>query len=281
MNSNKKLYSYATVMIVAFIIAMIAGVCIMLRNITDIQPIDVSSSNIDAVETISTELSTTVETTSITTSSTVTSSLTSTVTSISYTETEIETSGVSTAITTTEDIIISIINPQIIVIPDETTVKSTKAITSTATSKTTKIETTTYVTTTDQIVIGNEDVRTSTNFVKTFTKGTYYCYEKTNVCGGSGRLLMDCSIKEDEIKGSVACRYIYEKYGYSYNGARTIVYLDIPEIPELSGFYFVDDSCLRDDTIDFFFYYANNCPFKDQGVLTKISCYLVPNGRVS
>ena len=285
MNSSKKLYSYATVMIVAFILVMIAGVCIMLRNITDIQPIDVSSSNIDIVETVSTEFSTTVETTSITTSSTVTSSLTSIVTSTSYAETEIETSGVSTAITTTEDIIISIINPQIIVIPDETTIKSTKAITSTTTSKTIKIETTACVTTTTQVVIGNEDVRNSANFVKTFTRGTYYpgleAYGSTQVYGGSGRLLMDCSIKDDEIKGSVACKYVYEKYGYNYNGARTIVYLDIPEMPELSGFYFVDDCCGRYDTIDFYFTYKANCPFMNQGVLTKISCYIVPNGSVN
>ena len=285
MNSNKKLYSYATVMIVTFIIAMIAGVCIMLRNITDIQPIDVSSSNIDAVETISTELSTTVETTYTESSSTVTSSLTSTVTSTSYAETGIETSSVSTVITTTEDIIISIINPQIIVIPDETTTKSTKATTITTTSKTTKIETTAYVTTTTQVVIGNEDVRSSANFVKTFTRGTYYPgwegYGSTQVYGGSGRLLMDCSIKDDEIKGSVACKYIQEKYGYNYNGARTIVYLDIPEMPDLNGFYFVDDSCLRYDTIDFYFTYKANCPFMTQGVLTNISCYIVPNGSVS
>ena len=278
MNSNKKLYSYATVMIVVFILAMIAGVCVILRNITDIQPIDVSSSNIDAVETISTELSTTVETASIITSSTATSSLTSTATSTSYAETGIETSGVSTAITTTEDIIISIINPQIIVIPDETTVKSTKATTS-------KIETTTCVTTTTQVVIGNEDVRSSANFVKTFTRGTYYPgwegYGSTQVYGGSSRLLMDCSIKDDEIKGSVACKYIQEKYGYNYNGARTIVYLDIQEMPDLNGFYYVDDSCLRYDTIDFYFTYKSNCPFVTQGVLTNISCYIVPNGSVS
>ena len=265
MNSNKKLYSYATVMIVAFILAMIAGVCIILRNIADIQPIDVSSSNIDAVETISTELSTTVETTSITTPSTVTSSLTSTVTSTSHVETEIETFSVSTVITTTEDIIISIINPQIIVIPDETTTKSTKVITSTTTSKTIKIETTACVTTTTQV-----------------TRGTYYpgceAYGSTQVYGGSGRLLMDCSIKDDEIKGSVACKYVYEKYGYNYNGARTIVYLDIPEMPELSGFYFVDDCCGRDDTIDFYFTYKANCPFMNQGVLKTVTCYIVPNG---
>ena len=285
MNSNKKLYSYATLMIVAFILAMIAGVCIMLRNITEIQPIDVSSSNIDAIETTSTELSTTVETTYTESSSTVTSSLTSTVTSTSYAETGIETSSVSTVITTTEDIIISIINPQIIVIPDETTTKSTKATTITTTSKTTKIETTACVTTTTQAVIGNEDVRNSANFVKTFARGTYYPgwegYGSTQLKGGSGRYLMDCSIKDDEIKGSIACGYIYRNYGYNYNGARTIVYLDIPEMPDMNGFYFVDDCCLRDDTIDFYFTYKANCPFMTQGVLTNISCYIVPNGSVS
>ena len=285
MNSNKKLYSYATVMIVAFILAMIAGVCIMLRNITDIQPIDVSSSNIDSIETTSTELSTTVETTYTESSGTVTSSLTSTVTSTSYTETEVETSSVSTVITTTEDIIISIINPQIIVIPDETTTKSTKSTTLTTTSKTNKVETTAYATTTTQVVIGNEDVRSSANFVKTFTRGTYYPgwegYGTTQLKGGSDRYLMDCSIKDDEIKGSVACKYIQEKYGYEHSGGRTIVYLDIPEIPDMSGFYFVDDSCLRYDTIDFYFTYKANCPFMTQGVLTNISCYIVPNGGVS
>ena len=89
---------------------------------------------------------------------------------------------------------------------------------------------------------------------------------------------MDCSIKDDEIKGSVACKYIQEKYGYNYSGARTIVYLDIPEVPDMSGFYFLDDSCLRDDTIDFYFTYKANCPFMNQGVLKTITCYIVPSG---
>lgn len=240
----------------------------------DISPED-DSSITNIIETTSTELSTTVE---ILTSSTTTSVKTDTDTNL--VEEVTTTSSVSTDATTTEDTIISIINPQIIVIPDETTARSTKATTITTTVKTTKIETT-PISTTNQVVIGNEDVRNSANFVKTFTRGTYYCYEKTNVCSGSGRLLMDCSIKDDEIKGSVACRYIYEKYGYNYNGARTIVYLDIPEQSSMSGFYFIDDCCASNDVIDFFFYYANNCPFKNQGVLTKISCYIVPNGSVS
>lgn len=275
-------------MIVSFLFAVIAFITITLKNIVSFNSYE--SSSVHEIETITTC------TTSETLSTTCSTSTNTLITSVQTSSTAIETSQMitskhtsnETATVTTltdKDQIIAITNYQIIVIPDETTVKSTKAITSTTTSKTIKIETSTCVTTTTQVVIGNEDVRNSANFVKTFTRGTYYpgweAYGSTQVYGGSGRLLMDCSIKDDEIKGSVACKYIYEKYGYNYNGARTIVYLDIPEMPELSGFYFVDDCCGRYDTIDFYFTYKANCPFMNQGVLTKISCYIVPNGRVS
>ena len=268
-------------MIVSFLFAVIAFTTITLKNIVNFNSYE--SSSIYEIETITT--CTTSETLS-TSYSTSTNTLTtptqtsSTVVETSKTNTSSETTTVTTL--TDKDQIIAITNYQIIVIPDETTVKSTKAITSTTT---TKIETTTYVTTTTQAVIGNEDVRSSANFVKTFTRGTYYpgweAYGSTQVYGGSGRLLMDCSIKDDEIKGSVACKYVYEKYGYNYNGARTIVYLDIPEMPELSGFYFVDDCCGRYDTIDFYFTYKANCPFMNLGVLKTVTCYIVPNGGVS
>lgn len=134
------------------------------------------------------------------------------------------------------------------------------------------IETTT---TTAIIKQNDQNILDASNFVRTFSRGTYYCYERTDVTGGSGRLLMDCSIKDDEIKGSVACRYIYENYGYNHNGARTIVYLEVPGCPQMSGFYYVDDCCASSDTIDFFFYYASNCPFSNQGVLFDIACYIV------
>lgn len=180
--------------------------------------------------------------------------------------------------TTTEyDDIIVMTDYSIIVIPDETTKKNPEAITSTTISTKCSTTSTSYA-----YIKNSDDVRTSANFVKTFTRGTYYpgweAYGSTQLSGGSGRLLMDCSIKDDEIKGSVACKYIQEKYGYNYNGARTIVYLDIPEVPDMSGFYFVDDSCLRDDTIDFYFTYEANCPFRNQGVLKTVTCYIVPNG---
>ena len=271
MNKSKKLYIYATIMIVSFLFAVIAFITITLKNIVSFNSYE--SSSVYEIETTCTtsETLTTLYSTStnaLTTSEQTSSTATETSQTITSKQTPSETTTATTL--TDKDQIIAITNYQIVVVPDETTV-----LTTTTTVKSVN-ETTTAVT------YGSEDVRSSANFVKTFTMGTYYpgweAYGSTQLSGGSGRLLMDCSIKDDEIKGSVACKYIQEKYGYNYNGARTIVYLDIPEFPDMSGFYFVDDSCLRDDTIDFYFTYEANCPFRNQGVLTKISCYIVPYG---
>ena len=276
MNKSKKLYIYATVMIVSFLFAVIAFTMITLKNIVSFNSYE--SSSIYEIETTCTTCTTseTLSTTCSTSTNTVTTSTytqtSSTDAETSQTITSKNTSNETTTTTTltNKDQIIAITNYQIVVVPDETTVLTT-------TTTVAQINVTTTA-----VTYGNEDVRSSANFVKTFTRGTYYpgweAYGSTQVCGGSGRLLMNCSIKDDEIKGSVACKYIQEKYGYNYNGARTIVYLDIPEFPDMSGFYFVDDSCLRDDTIDFYFTYEANCPFRNQGVLTKISCYIVPYG---
>lgn len=265
-------------MIVSFLFAVIAFTTITLKNIVSFNSYE--SSSIYEIETITTcTTSETLTTTCSISTNTLTTSMhtqtSSTAVETSQTITSKYISSETTTATTlvSNDQIIAITNYQIVVIPDETTVLTTTTTVAQINEATTAV---TY---------GNEDVRSSANFVKTFTRGTYYpgweAYGSTQVYGGSGRLLMDCSIKDDEIKGSVACKYIQEKYGYNYNGARTIVYLDIPEMTELSGFYFVDDSCLRYDTIDFYFTYEANCPFKNQGVLTKISCYIVPNGSVS
>ena len=278
MNKSKKLYIYATIMIVSFLFAVIAFTTITLKNIVSFNSYE--SSSVYEIETITTCTTSETLSTSYSTSTNTSTTFTNTQTSLTTTETSQtitseQTSSETTTATTLadNDQIIAITNYKIVVIPDETTVLTT-------TTTTAQINVTTTV-----VTYGNEDVRSSANFVKTFTRGTYYpgweAYGSTQVYGGSGRLLMDCSIKDDEIKGSVACKYIQEKYGYNYNGARTIVYLDIPEMTELSGFYFVDDSCLRYDTIDFYFTYKANCPFMNQGVLTKISCYIVPNGSVS
>ena len=260
-------------MIVSFLFAVIAFITITLKNIVSFNSYE--SSSVYEIETITTcTTSETLTTTCSTSTNTLTTSAqtSSTVIETSQTITSNHTSDETTTSTTLtdKDQIIAITNYQIIVIPDETTVLTT------ITTVKSVNETTTAVT------YGNEDVRSSANFVKTFTRGTYYPgldgYGSTQVYGGSGRLLMDCSIKDDEIKGSVACKYIQEKYGYNYNGARTIVYLDIPEMSDLSGFYFVDDCCGRYDTIDFYFTYKANCPFMNQGVLKTITCYIVPNG---
>ena len=111
-------------------------------------------------------------------------------------------------------------------------------------------------------------------YVKHFTRGTYYCYGCEKY-GGSGRYLYDCSYGNGNgIKGSVASSYLYSNYGYNYNGQRTTVYLEVNGYPELSGLYFVDDSDAGNwNVIDFFYIYASNCPFANQGVV-EVDCWI-------
>ena len=262
-----------------FMFAVITAIAVTIKHI---EPIDSAvDSSMDVIETTISETSygTTSSLTDTTTTAETTSCSTSSITtteSITSSTTEFET----TTITTTKNDIIVITRYQITVIPDETYKAITKTTKTTTATTTTYSVTTVTTTTTVGITVKDDGApNASRRFVKTFSRGTYYPgwegYGSTQIYGGSGRLLMDCSIKDDEIKGSVACKYIQEKYGYNYNGGRTIVYLDIPELPDMSGFYFIDDSCLRYDTIDFYFTYKANCPFENQGVLTNISCYIV------
>lgn len=120
----------------------------------------------------------------------------------------------------------------------------------------------------------SETSQSNIQFVKTFSRGTYYCYGRGSIRGGSGRWLIDCSVGDGVVKGSIACRYIYEHYGYKHN-ERTMVYLESPNLPCLTGYYYVDDCCASNDTIDFYYGYANNCPFSTQGVVKNIDCYIV------
>ena len=246
------------------VLAMIVLYFKCIITIEDIEPYPSDSVNTQIVTTTGTTLC---ETTVIETTTCSEMSTTPRVTT--YTTTE----SFTTAETTTGYILIS--DYSIIYIPDETTVKPDVRTTKTQPVVTIVTETTAIV----PKKVMPDSVICSENFMKTFDRGTYYPgwegYGSTQVCGGSGRLLMDCSIKDGEIKGSVSCKYIQENYGYNYNGSRTIVYLDIPELPDMSGFYFVDDSCSRDDTIDFYFTYKANCPFENQGVIKNISCYIV------
>lgn len=111
-------------------------------------------------------------------------------------------------------------------------------------------------------------------YVKPFTRGTYYAYGGPRN-GGSQRQLIDCSIGDGIVKGSIASSYLYQNYGYNYNGKRTMVYLEIEGYSQMSGYYYLDDcDAGNSNVIDFFFLYESNCPFKEQGVV-QVDCYIV------
>ena len=111
-------------------------------------------------------------------------------------------------------------------------------------------------------------------YVKPFTRGTYYAYGGPRN-GGSQRQLIDCSIGDGTVKGSIASSYLYQNYGYNYNGKRTKVYLEIEGYSQMSGYYYLDDcDAGNSNVIDFFFLYESNCPFKEQGVV-QVDCYIV------
>lgn len=111
-------------------------------------------------------------------------------------------------------------------------------------------------------------------YVKHFTRGTYYAYGGPRK-GGSQRQLIDCSIGDGTVKGSIASSYLYRNYGYNYNGKRTKVYLEIEGYSQMSGYYYLDDcDAGNSNVIDFFFLYESNCPFKEQGIV-QVDCYIV------
>ena len=111
-------------------------------------------------------------------------------------------------------------------------------------------------------------------YVKHFTRGTYYAYGGSRK-GGSQRQLIDCSIGDGTVKGSIASSYLYRNYGYNYNGKRTMIYLEIEGYSQMSGYYYLDDcDAGNSNVIDFFFLYESNCPFKEQGIV-QVDCYIV------
>lgn len=149
------------------------------------------------------------------------------------------------------------------------------------------VENTTTTTTTNEIITTtlpvNSNVDTTTTkgvlydsvFVKNFSKGTYYahgCQKK----GGSTRSLIDCSVGNDLVKGSIASSYLYLNYGYNYNGKRTMVYLEVDGYPEMNGHYFLDDSnsFSYKNVIDFYYTHGSSCPFSKQGVVS-VDCWIV------
>ena len=72
-------------------------------------------------------------------------------------------------------------------------------------------------------------------------------------------------------------------YGYSYNGKRTICYIEVAEHDEMNGYYFLDDSNATSDInpydmIDFYYVSYDNVPgwFKSAGVIkNSIKLYIV------
>lgn len=98
--------------------------------------------------------------------------------------------------------------------------------------------------------------------------------------GGSGRTLLPYNTT-NEIKGSVASYYLWSNYKYDLGG-RTKVYIEVPQFPEMNGYYYLDDCCDKTlpTTIDFFCYESDPCPLmlpveKPVGVTFDIQCWIV------
>ena len=98
--------------------------------------------------------------------------------------------------------------------------------------------------------------------------------------GGSGRTLLPYNTT-DEIRGSVASYYLWSNYKYDLGG-RTKVYIEVPQFPEMNGYYYLDDCCDKTlpTTIDFFCYESDPCPLmlpveKPVGVTFDIQCWIV------
>lgn len=145
----------------------------------------------------------------------------------------------------------------------ESTTEAPTTATATSTTKTTTAKTTTATTAATE--------ESSLTLIGTF-KGTYYAGKTVPCKGGSGRTLIDCTTGKDGLKGSVASKYIYQKYGYKVSG-RTKVYLELTNYPKMSGWYAVDDCNADSRIVDFYFHYNKNCPWRVAGV-TEVKMYV-------
>lgn len=248
---------------IGILIGIAAIVLFIIMKIEDIDSLE----NTNSEDIILTNIVSTAELETVTTDTT-----TNTTTEIINTTTD-STTTIDDSTTTVETTTNVIVEENIVVVDNDEIYVITKTpeiiIT---TSPTTLIETTSATTT--STTIGYSDK----TYVAKF-QGTYYTpyggQSVSGLKGGSGRELISCSSANTDVIGSIACRYIYEKYGYSYKGNRTKVYLEIPSYPEMNGYYYVDDCCARYDTIDFYFSYTSYCPFEYVGRIYDISCYIV------
>ena len=157
--------------------------------------------------------------------------------------------------------------------PDSIELATTNNTTTTTTSTTTSTTTTTTTTTTTVTTVTTLMTTTTATVEYDFKDrlinygwfvGKYYHGETAPCNGGSGNQLIDCTPKAGETKGSVACRRIFEDYGYTVNG-RTRVYLEFESYPEMTGWYFVDDCCQSMDVVDVYFIDYSTCPWQNDG----------------
>jgi hypothetical protein len=131
--------------------------------------------------------------------------------------------------------------------------------------------TSTYEETSTNTITSLKDL--SRLFVKSFSRGTYYCYGCPKV-GGSGRSLISCDYGDGDVKGSIASSYLYNNYGYLYNGNRSKFYIECPDYPEMNGYYYLDDSDAgNSEVIDFFYINSSGCPFHNVGVI-NVNVYI-------
>ena len=170
--------------------------------------------------------------------------------------------------------------------PDSIELATTNTTTTTTTSTTTSTTTTTTTTTTTVTTVTTLMTTTTATVEYDFKDrlvyigefyGSYYHGKGVNPCpGGSGRMLEDCTPKDSEMKGSVACRAIQETYDYYVNG-RTRVYLELQQYPEMNGWYWVDDACLYYDNVDFYFINYSDCPWYHDGTTEHINLWVEPS----
>lgn len=138
------------------------------------------------------------------------------------------------------------------------------------------IETTTEL---DVVEVIEEPVPDSSagSLIRSSMRGTYYTpggWNGYSSMGGSGRNLLDCSYGGDGYaKGSIASGYLYDVLGYSSNGSRTAVWLEISGYSEMSGIYYLDD-CSGADVIDFYYDQKSNCQFSYAGVVSVDAYYI-------
>ena len=120
----------------------------------------------------------------------------------------------------------------------------------------------------EESVVSNSSVG---SLIRSGMRGTYYAPGEWNgysSIGGSGKALLDCNYGSDGYaKGSIASGYLYNLLGYSWNGERTTVWLEVAEYPDMTGIYYLDD-CSGADVIDFFYNSNSNCQFCYSGVVS-------------